>query len=290
MLYYIDTTLDNLVQIKQIKHFIHTNHSDITDIPLSFDFWQIVYVKSGTLNEYRDNEMIQLSENDILFHKPGELSHSDVPENGEYPNAYFISFVCHSPIMEFFIKYKNKLSDESIEIMRKLIDEATKTFKITTSTNLSMVKRAPTAPLGGFQMFRIYMESLLITILREETEKTNKIWLSKDDLDNHIHTRTTEYLASKIYDNITLDDICATLKLGKTFLCTKFKALEGIPIMTYMNKLKIEEACKLIKTDKYNMSEIAEMLKFSNPYYFSRAFKRIKGVSPMEYKNISLKN
>lgn len=291
MHYYIDATLNNVVQIKQIKHFFHIDSCDIRDEHTSFDFWQFVYVERGSFMEYSDDKGVLLTTNDILFHKPGEISMSQNFSSSEHTKAYFVSFVCHSPIMNFFDGYKNTLSEDSMEFMKKLIEEAKKTFDIKNTDNISMVKRSPTAPLGGFQMFKIYMESLLINILREESQKSsNQFFLSNDDFDNYIHQSTVDFLMSNIYEDISLDDICNKLNYGKTFLCSKFKNIEGISIINYLNMLKIDEACKLIKTDKYSMSNISAMLKFNNPYYFSRVFKRVKGVSPMEYKKMGRKS
>lgn len=292
MHYYIDSTLDNIINVKQVKHFyIADSLTNINDHGSRYNFWQIVYLESGSLIEYSENEATILGANDILFHKPGELSGSKSTTSGEATTAYFISFGCQSAAMEFFDGYKSKLSPESIKIMNNIIKEAKNGFDITHIDNFSMVKRLPAAPIGGFQMFKNYMESLMINILREENEKNpNSIFTSKDDFDNSIHQNIEEYLTQNIYEDITLDNICKKLNYSKTFLCSKFKAIEGMSIMNYMNMLKIEEACKLIKSDKYSMAQISNMLKFNNQYYFSRVFKRIKGVTPMDYKKMGQKS
>ena len=98
------------------------------------------------------------------------------------------------------------------------------------------------------------------------------------------HTKIISHLTDNIYSNITLDDLCAKFNYSKAFLCKKFKEESGIPIMNYYNNLKIKEATHLLKDKEHSVSYVAEILNFNSRYYFSKAFKRITGMSPAEYK------
>ncbi|MBK5201757.1 MAG: helix-turn-helix domain-containing protein [Spirochaetaceae bacterium] len=53
--------------------------------------------------------------------------------------------------------------------------------------------------------------------------------------------------------------------------------------MEYYYRLKIERAKLLIKSDKFNFSEIVEKLGYTTIYYFSRQFKKIVGMNASEY-------
>lgn len=73
-------------------------------------------------------------------------------------------------------------------------------------------------------------------------------------------------------------------QLYKTYLSEIFKKYSDTSIMNYYNMQKIEQAKKLIDEDKYTLSQISDILKYNNQYYFSRVFKKYEGVSPSEYK------
>ncbi len=60
----------------------------------------------------------------------------------------------------------------------------------------------------------------------------------------------------------------------------------GIPPVKYITKLKIDRACELLATEKFSISEIAEICGFENSYYFSTVFKKQMGVSPKNYLKI----
>jgi YesN/AraC family two-component response regulator len=53
----------------------------------------------------------------------------------------------------------------------------------------------------------------------------------------------------------------------------------------YQNELLIEKAIDMFKKNDGNVSEVSDALGFSNPFYFSRVFKKITGVSPTTYIN-----
>lgn len=57
--------------------------------------------------------------------------------------------------------------------------------------------------------------------------------------------------------------------------------------MQYILSKRICNAEALLQNTQYNITEIAQIVGYENPLYFSRLFKKIKGISPSEYrKNI----
>ena len=75
-------------------------------------------------------------------------------------------------------------------------------------------------------------------------------------------------------------------KLGKSESTVKqlFAGYRKDGIIKYYNGLKIKEARRLIREGKYNMTQIADMLHFDNPQYFSKCFKAYCNMTPREYK------
>jgi AraC-like DNA-binding protein len=71
--------------------------------------------------------------------------------------------------------------------------------------------------------------------------------------------------------------------MGKTHLKTMFKNAAGMGVMEYFNRLKMEEAKRMIREGKHNFTEISQLLGFSSIYYFSRFFKKHSNMTPTEY-------
>ena len=77
------------------------------------------------------------------------------------------------------------------------------------------------------------------------------------------------------------------LSISSGHLSNTFKKFTGVTISDYIATMKIDRAKELIHTHKYLMYEISDMLGFENPYYFSKVFKKVTGISPREYENMN---
>ena len=89
----------------------------------------------------------------------------------------------------------------------------------------------------------------------------------------------------RVYERISIDDVCTYFGYSKTYLSTIFKEQCSSSIIKFFNECKIEEAKRLIRSANMNFSEISDKLSFDNPQYFTRTFKRISGLTPTQFKN-----
>ena len=97
-----------------------------------------------------------------------------------------------------------------------------------------------------------------------------------------------DYLAQNTHRNVTLEEIADELFFSVSYVKTVFKKHAGKPIMKAFVELKIKRAKKLIKKGM-RFSEVAESLAFSSSQYFSRTFKSVTGITPMDYKKTLIK-
>lgn len=56
--------------------------------------------------------------------------------------------------------------------------------------------------------------------------------------------------------------------------------------MQYLLTIRVNNAASLLETTDYSMAEIAAIIGYEDPLYFSRLFRKIKGVSPRDYRNL----
>ncbi len=85
-------------------------------------------------------------------------------------------------------------------------------------------------------------------------------------------------------EKISLEDVARELHLSKQYLCNTFKKETGENMSLYINKLRIEKAKKLLLESDFRIKEIFEEVGYSNQQYFSKVFKKITGMTVMEYK------
>jgi YesN/AraC family two-component response regulator len=94
-------------------------------------------------------------------------------------------------------------------------------------------------------------------------------------------------------ENLTVDlliRICNELNYSRTYLSKIFKAATGYTILDYIILSKIREAKKLIREERYNFTQISDLLAFNNPHYFSAVFKNFTNMTPSDYKNSVIKS
>ena len=63
-----------------------------------------------------------------------------------------------------------------------------------------------------------------------------------------------------------------------------FKSIYNTTPVKYMNYLKIKKSFELLEHTGMSIYEIAKETGFDNPYYFSKVFKSLVGVSPLQYR------
>lgn len=121
--------------------------------------------------------------------------------------------------------------------------------------------------------YRIIAEmqrQILMKYLQSET--LERIQPGVDFLHQHFNEANTrvELLAEKC-------------RLHPRYFAKVFRDAYGVSPKQYMTQLRMERARELILSNRYTMSQIAQMTGFGDIYHFSKTFKQENGISPTEY-------
>ena len=92
-----------------------------------------------------------------------------------------------------------------------------------------------------------------------------------------------KYIREHVYENISLKEISQALFISAGHLSATFSKYESIGVANYINKVKIEEARKLLMKQRLKVYEVAFQLKYENAGYFAKVFKKYTGCTPKEY-------
>ncbi len=281
---YVSTSIKNSIKIKKIVHYLCFELSnDYADNAEAHDFWEFVYVESGNVTMENDGAFVELKDNDILFHKPNAI-HSIAAIHSEKAKMHFVSFTSSSAQMNSFCNLKMSLPYHLKKELFMLFEEANQTFERVVAHKRDYLQMAQNAPLGGGQLYKMYLEGFLIKLARFNKQGNVSKTDAKTELEYCLYQKIMDKLSANVYGELCVAQLCSELNYGKTHISGIFKKHSGMSIMYCYNMLKIAEAKKLISLKKYTLADISDMLKFNNPYYFSRTFKRLEGISPSEYK------
>ena len=87
---------------------------------------------------------------------------------------------------------------------------------------------------------------------------------------------------------VTPEEAAETAHMSVRTLSSRFKRIMGRTLHEYQVSMKLEMAYNALSTGHYSVKEVSQNFGFCDPYYFSRTFKKIYGVSPSELKRGNL--
>jgi two-component system, response regulator YesN len=96
--------------------------------------------------------------------------------------------------------------------------------------------------------------------------------------------KTIEYIRINLNQELSLDSISRALNLSSYELSRKFKKETGKNITEYINNRRINEAIYILENEDISITDIAFIVGFNDVNYFTKVFKKLKGVTPSEYR------
>ena len=79
-----------------------------------------------------------------------------------------------------------------------------------------------------------------------------------------------------------MDNFCRQLAMSRTAFYNKLKALTGMSPNDFVRKVRLDKAKVLLSSKIYNVTEVSEMVGFSDPKYFSICFKKQFDINPIK--------
>ncbi|MBU3198478.1 response regulator [Clostridium estertheticum] len=89
-------------------------------------------------------------------------------------------------------------------------------------------------------------------------------------------------------NDLSLGDVAEKFNLSSSYLSKLLKKEAGLSFIDYLTKYRINKSICMMDDPKYKIYEIAEAVGYSNQHYFCKAFKKIMGFAPTEYRGRSM--
>ena len=206
---------------------------------------QFIVIPAGVPHKYAANE------NDpwtiYWLHFKGELA------------AYIVELIGQNAK-----QYKPSLSysEQRIKLFEEIYSNLEKGYS---SDNLRYVN----------MIFYHFLSSLLYEDKFNSSEKKKEV---------DIIALTIELMQKKIHTVVSLQEFASFAKLSVSHFSAVFRARTGYSPIDYFNHLKIQKACQYLLFTGMSVKETALNLGIEDPYYFSRMFSKLMGVSPAVYR------
>lgn len=112
----------------------------------------------------------------------------------------------------------------------------------------------------------------------------NQLLVRDGTTENPMITRAKDFIDSNQSEDLSLAEVARAVNTSTFYFCKMFKKATGLTFTEYLSRVRVEKAKALLLNPHTRVSEAAFEVGFQSLSQFNRAFKRIAGVSPTEYR------
>lgn len=116
----------------------------------------------------------------------------------------------------------------------------------------------------------------------KQDDKVEKVEVKGND--EELMERIMKVVNENMSDSdFNVEKMCDEVGVSRTQLHRKLKEMTGVPTSEFLRNIRLNEAARLIREHKINITQVSYMVGFANNSHFSTAFKKYFGMSPSEY-------
>lgn len=133
---------------------------------------------------------------------------------------------------------------------------------------------------GHMEMLRCYLTQVLVLAARAcETR-----------VPHEAVTKVMEYLKHHYAEPLSLDALSQLVGYTPQYLSSLFSNEVGMSIQMFLQRMRVEEACKLLVGTNLSVAEVASSVGYQDTRHFSKVFCRYQTISPKEYRKAATTN
>ena len=248
-------------------HYIITLCEWSTSRPYGRDDYQLIYLHEGHMRITLGNKTLVIGSGSVVIYKPHQ------------PQLY--TYMNDIPCEAYWIHFYGTIIPE---MLRKLSLEGSSLFNIGTNYQIQQFFNEILINLIGNRFGGFYSNCGRALMIFSEVAVNSRAQTT------HATSKRFDEILLQMHDvmsSTSIKDIATMNNLSVSRFSHLFTQNYGISPHSYRIKLKIERAKHLLSEHGHSIKEIANMLGFEDPLYFSRIFKKYTGVSPKDFKHKS---
>lgn len=235
------------------------------------NFWECVYVISGSICVSADERVYNMNPGEIIFHKPYEF-HKFCITGEKNAELFIFSYSSKGNLCDYFRGKVFYLSENQQSIIKNLINYMDKHNPKDNGENMYLLPFKTVPTYSQTVVTQIY--SLFFSLLGKSEDIP-----ALTTQESVIFGEAVSYMNSRLYENPSVEEISKKVGISQAGLKRIFKKYAGVGVHKYFLKLKLKLAVKLIESGT-SVTDTAEKLGFSSQGYLTKAFQREMGILP----------
>lgn len=225
-------------------------------------FHRLYFIPEGYGYIYNDTEKIELKPGFLYFIPAGTCYSYVCPKYMK--QLYFHFDLPILPGLDFFKNIKSTIYFEydinHVRILEEIINQ----------NDLSSIFK-----------FKTMLDDILFTIV----DRIDKKYLDKLNFKGYLRQNDViQYIEKNLSNQLRISKIALDLNISKSQLCKDFKDDLNMSLKDYINSEIMKKSKQLLLSTSLYITEISDLLGFTDPYYFSRFFSKHENISPREFR------
>ena len=233
--------------------------------------YQLLYIVSGKAHFYFNGiERIVQAGRMVLIPPRVEQKYEYFGE--EKPEVYWVHFT-GSDVKNILRKYEIPMDDPIFYSGASSVYSYI--FK-------EMINELQTCRTGYEELLAMYLQQIFLLVQRTRQER-------KPTVTTYIQEEmeyARRYFNEHYNEPISIQEYAESRNMSVCYFQRNFKQIVNHTPMQYLLTIRVNNAASLLETTDYSMAEIAAIVGYEDPLYFSRVFRKIKGMSPTEYRKL----
>lgn len=231
--------------------------------------WQIIYIAAGNGHFILDGKEVIVPAGSMVLFQPKQVQ--DYFYYGkDKTQVWFVHFtgrevrniLRHYEIPTDGYILHTGISREYEDLFRRMRDELVR------------------CSWGYEEMLTYLFRELLMTMHRRMTENAPRVsGFIQDEID-----RARAFFDEHYNEEISIEQYAVSRNMSTSWFNRSFRSAVGTSPMQYILDVRIRNAQTLLETTDYSVTSIAALVGYENPMYFSRLFRKAKGLSPSKYR------
>lgn len=188
------------------------------------------------------------------------------------------SFSCSSVIKKFYIHFNLELLP-GVDLFSRL--DSFRCLPYPPALLDTILNEAGQESLSGLLHIKSLLWDIIYRFFLETVDETGYLNYFKGF---YRQQQVLSYLSAHLSAGLRIQDLAAALDIPAHLLSRSFHQDTGMGLKEYMEHMLLQKARHLLLHTNLPIYEVAEILGFTDPFYFSRFFKKLEKLSPRDYR------